>query len=198
MTKGEETRERIIAKVAPLFNQQGYNGSSLSDIMTVTGMKKGGIYNHFAGKDELALAAFDHNWGLLRERYDQALAAVGESPTAQLFAAIEVHAGFANNPPTAGGCPLLNTAIESDDGHPLLRARAQEAITYWRTLLKTIIANGVASGDFVPTADPEAIATIVISTLEGGVMLSLLYQSPDYLRTAAAHLRAYVRSSLLA
>ncbi len=198
MTKGEETRERIIAKVAPLFNQQGYNGASLADIMTVTGMKKGGIYNHFAGKDELALAAFDYNWGLLRERYDQALAAVGNSPTAQLFAAIEVHASFANHPPTAGGCPLLNTAIESDDGHPLLRVRAQEAITYWRTLLKRIVVNGIVAGDFTPTADPEAIATIVISTLEGGVMLSMLYQSPDYLRTAATHLRAYVRTALLA
>jgi AcrR family transcriptional regulator len=184
--------------VAPLFNQQGYSGSSLSDIMTATGMKKGGIYNHFAGKDELALAAFDYNWGLLRDRYDQALAAVGDSPTAQIFAAIEVHASFANKPPTAGGCPLLNTAIESDDGHPLLRERAQAAITYWRNLLKTIIANGVVSGDFVPTADADVIATIIISTLEGGVMLSLLYQSPDYLRTAATHLRAYVRSSLLA
>lgn len=198
MSKGQETRDRIIARAAPLFNEQGYSGSSLADIMAVTGLKKGGIYNHFSGKDELALAAFDYNWGVLRARYEQALQAVGNSPTAQLFAAIEVHASFAHNPPTPGGCPLLNTAIESDDGHAPLRERVRAAMDYWRNLLKTIVANGIAQGDFKPTVDSEEIATIIISTLEGGVMLSKLYASPAYLRTAAAHLRAYVRTAILA
>lgn len=198
MTKGQETRDRIIARAAPLFNEQGYSGSSLADIMAVTGLKKGGIYNHFSGKDELALAAFDYNWGVLRARYEQALQAVGDSPTAQLFAAIEVHASFAHNPPTPGGCPLLNTAIESDDGHAPLRERVRAAMDYWRNLLKTIVANGIAQGDFKPTVDSEEIATVIISTLEGGVMLSKLYASPAYLRTAAAHLRAYVRTAILA
>lgn len=198
MSKGQETRDRIIARAAPLFNEQGYSGSSLADIMAVTGLKKGGIYNHFSGKDELALAAFDYNWGVLRARYEQALQAVGNSPTAQLFAAIEVHASFAHNPPTPGGCPLLNTAIESDDGHAPLRERVRAAMDYWRNLLKTIVANGIAQGDFKPTVDSEEIATVIISTLEGGVMLSKLYASPAYLRTAAAHLRAYVRTAILA
>lgn len=197
-TKGQETRERIIAKAAPLFNEQGYSGSSLADIMAATGLKKGGIYNHFSGKDELALAAFDYNWGLLRQRYEQALQAVGDSPTAQLFAAIEVHASFAHNPPTPGGCPLLNTAIESDDGHPLLRERVREAMDYWRNLLKTIVTNGIAQGDFHANVDSDEAATIIISTLEGGVMLSKLYAAPDYLRTAAAHVRTYVRTVVLA
>lgn len=198
MTKGQATRERIIAKAAPLFNEQGYSGSSLADIMAATGLKKGGIYNHFDGKDELALAAFDYNWGLLRARYEQALQAVGASPLAQLYAAIEVHASFAHNPPTPGGCPLLNTAIESDDGHPLLRERVRAAMDYWRALLKTIIITGMAQGDFKPTVDAEAAATIIISTLEGGVMLSKLYAAPEYLHTAAAHLRTYVRTNLVA
>lgn len=198
MTKGQETRERIIARAAPLFNQQGYNGASLADIMTATGLQKGGIYNHFTGKDELALEAFAYNWGLLQTRYAQALQAVGDSPTAQLFAAIEVHAGFAHNPPVVGGCPLLNTAIESDDGHPLLREQVRAAMDHWRGLLKEIIARGIAQGDFKVTVDGEQVATVIISTLEGGVMLSKLYNSPDYLRTAATHLRTYVRTHLLA
>jgi AcrR family transcriptional regulator len=198
MTKGQETREQIIAKAAPLFNQQGYSGSSIADIMAATGLKKGGIYNHFASKDELALAAFDHNWGVLRDRYEQALQAVGESPPAQLFAAIEVHASFAYNPPTPGGCPLLNTAIENDDGHPLLRQRVREAMDYWRWLLTDIIARGVARGEFKPMVDGDEVATILISTIEGGVMLSKLYRTPDFLQAAAAHLREYVRTTVLA
>ena len=198
MTKGQETRHYIIAKAAPLFNQQGYSGLSMADIMAVTGLKKGGIYNHFASKDELALAAFDYNWGLLRQRYDLALDAVGDSPTAQLFAAIEVHASFAHNPPTPGGCPLLNTAIESDDGHLRLRQQVQAAMDEWRALLTDILDRGIAGGEFSATVDGEAVTTIIISTLEGSIMLSKLYQKPDYIRTAAAHLREYIRKSVLA
>lgn len=198
MAKGSETRERIIGRAAPLFNQHGYSGSSMADIMAATGLKKGGIYNHFASKDELALAAFDYNWGMLRDQYDLSLQTAGESPTVQLLAAIEVHASFASNPPVPGGCPLLNTAIESDDGHLLLQQRAREAMDYWRSLLTNIVARGIVQGEFKPTVDGNEVATIVISTIEGGIMLSKLYQTPDYIRIAAAHLHRYIQTNVVA
>ena len=196
MPKGQVTRDFIIAKAAPLFNEKGYSGSSIADVMLATGLKKGGIYNHFESKDELAVAAFEHNWGLLKVRYAQALHAAGASPTAQLFAAIDVHAGFAEGEPVVGGCPLLNTAVESDDGHPLLRERVRKAVDFWRELLSNIVNSGIAQGEF-RTADADEIATIIISTLEGGVMLSKLYHSPDYLLRAAAHLRTFLNEKLL-
>ncbi len=62
MSKGEATRQRIIALAAPLFNQHGYNGCSLNDIMEATGLEKGGIYRHFESKEELAAEAFDFAW----------------------------------------------------------------------------------------------------------------------------------------
>jgi TetR/AcrR family transcriptional repressor of nem operon len=40
MTKGERTRREIVEKAAPLFNQKGYEGTSLSDLMEATGLKK--------------------------------------------------------------------------------------------------------------------------------------------------------------
>ena len=43
-----------------MFNQRGFAGTTVSELMDATGLKKGGIYRHFAGKEELALAAFDH------------------------------------------------------------------------------------------------------------------------------------------
>src|SRR5215475_7616525 len=63
MTKGELTRKRIVEAAAPIFNQHGYEGSSLAALMSATGLKKGGIYRHFASKEELAAEAFDYTWG---------------------------------------------------------------------------------------------------------------------------------------
>ncbi|MEM7132846.1 MAG: TetR/AcrR family transcriptional regulator [Chloroflexota bacterium] len=197
MNKGQATREYIIAKSAPLFNEKGYSGSSMSDIMTATGLKKGGIYNHFASKDEIALAAFDYNWSLLRAKYEHALQAADDSATAQLYAAINTHANIASDPAMAGGCPLLNTAIENDDGHPLLRARVRAAVDFWHNLLEGIASRGIVEGDFKSTLNPKEVATVIISTLEGGIMLSKLYQTLDHIHIATEHLRAYVEANVV-
>ena len=59
MTKGELTRKKIVEAAAPIFNQHGYEGSSLNALMGATGLKKVGIYRHFSSKEELAAEAFD-------------------------------------------------------------------------------------------------------------------------------------------
>src|ERR1700753_912092 len=68
MTKGEDTRREIVEKAAPLFNQKGFEGTSMSDLMRVTGLQKGGIYRHFSSKEELAGEAFDVVWHRAFER----------------------------------------------------------------------------------------------------------------------------------
>src|ERR1700759_3552404 len=62
MSKGDRTRARIIEQSAPIFNKQGSAGTALSDLMDATGLRKGGLYRHFAGKEKLAAAAFDYAW----------------------------------------------------------------------------------------------------------------------------------------
>src|ERR1700739_260990 len=61
MTKGQQARREINERAAPLFNQKGYEGTSLSDLMDATGLQKGGIYRHFGSKEELAAAAFAYS-----------------------------------------------------------------------------------------------------------------------------------------
>ncbi|MEM9777854.1 MAG: TetR/AcrR family transcriptional regulator C-terminal domain-containing protein, partial [Chloroflexota bacterium] len=155
-------------------------------------------YNHFSGKDELALAAFDYNWNILLTRYKEAISSVPDSPAEQLLAAIGVHASFADNPPMEGGCPLLNTAIENDDGHIALQQKAREAFTYWHKLLSTIVQHGIVSGDFRPEVEPDQVATIIISTLEGGITLGKIMQDEEYIRTATNHLYTHIESAVLA
>ena len=58
-TKGMETRRRIVELAAPVFNRQGYVGASLRDLTDATGLERGGIYNHFGSKEQLALEAYD-------------------------------------------------------------------------------------------------------------------------------------------
>jgi TetR/AcrR family transcriptional repressor of nem operon len=195
MRKGERTRERIIEQTAPLFNQKGYFGSSLSDIMDATGLKKGGIYNHFVSKEELALQAFDYAAACVGERLSLLLA---EKRTAveRLLAFAAVFCDLATNPPVPGGCPLLNTAIESDDAHPVLRERVRQAMDRWRERIRNAVQEGLATGEFRQGVDPDVVASRFIATLEGGVMLSRLYRDPVHIHRAVEFLTEYLHRDL--
>ena len=194
MRKGEQTREMILERAAELFNQQGYFGSSLSDLMRETGLEKGGIYNHFHGKDELALEAFDYACKVVWQSVEEELA--GKTNAAdRLLAMLAAYRRLIEDPPFAGGCPLLNTAVESDDAHPVLRERARWAMTRWRRWIQKTVSRGIAAGEIRPQTDADTLASIVIATIEGAVMLSKLYDDPVHIHRAVDHLTGYINAT---
>jgi len=192
-TKGERTRRRIVESAAAVFNTRGYFGSSMSDLVRETGLKKGGIYNHFGSKEELALEAFEFSTGITRRRFVSALEG-REGALERLFAVVEVLGGLAEDPPVAGGCPILNTAVESDNAHPILKERAREAMDGWLRLVGSLIKEGIRTGELRPDAAPRETASVVVATLEGAVMLSRLHNDPAHMRRAVDHLKRHLES----
>lgn len=106
MSKARETREKIVREAAKLFNQQGYSGTSLSALMRATGLQKGGIYNHFGSKDELALAAFDFAVQRTTERFKGVLREK-QHAVERLQAIVVLHQHLIDDPPVAGGVRCL-------------------------------------------------------------------------------------------
>lgn len=197
MRKGERTKERIIEQTAPLFNQRGVAGASLADIMAATGLNKGGIYNHFESKEELALQAFDYASQLVTDRVNRLLADK-QTGMERLMTMATVFCDHIVNPVIQGGCPLLNTAVESDDTNPLLRERVRAAMDRWQERIRGAVRHGVGTGEFRVEVDPDVVATRFIATLEGGVMLSKLYGDPIHIERAVAFLTEYVQRELCA
>jgi TetR/AcrR family transcriptional regulator, transcriptional repressor for nem operon len=195
MSKAQETKAHIIEQAAALFNQQGYAGCSISAVMQVTGLQKGGIYNHFQSKDELALAAFDFAVDRVQQKSRGALKGKRHAID-RLIAVLSIHEHMLDDPPVQGGCPILNTAVESDDAHPALRERAQLAMNDWRDLIQRIVNKGIMRGELRSTIDADTVATILIATIEGAVMLSKLYGDAVYLKQATTHLKTYVQQQL--
>jgi AcrR family transcriptional regulator len=197
MSKGEETKSKILHQAAALFNTRGYAGASISDIMRVTGLKKGGIYNHFQSKDELALQAFDYAVDLIKQRYRGALQNKRHA-VERLQGIISVFRANIDNPAIEGGCPLLNTAVESDDAHPVLRQRAQMVMDSWRDMVCKVIQKGITRGEIRAEVNPDEVATVMITLLEGAVMMSKLYDDSIHLERAIKHLNNYIKVELQA
>ncbi|HYU39899.1 MAG TPA: TetR/AcrR family transcriptional regulator [Acidimicrobiia bacterium] len=190
--KGEVTRRLILERAAPVFNKRGYAGTSMSEVVEATGLEKGGIYNHFGSKDELAVEAFAYSISLMVDAF--AVAQEGKVGLDRLLGIIEAFGGWADDPLIAGGCPIMNTAIESDDTHPALAARARDAMDSWHRLIGSIVKEAKARGEIDPDVDPYQLATLVTSTLEGSLMLSKLFHDPMHEQRAVASLTSHVES----
>ncbi len=198
MSRGERTREHIIAQAAELFNRQGFAGASLSDVMAATGLQKGGIYRHFESKEALAVEAFDYAVQRMADRFAAALQDRRTAPE-RLHAIVDVFAALHDDPPVPGGCAVMNAMIENDDGNnPALRERARTAMDGLRALIRRTVQGGLGRGELRPGTDPEVVATVLISTLEGAVALSRVYDDGAHVRRAAAHVREWLDGSVAA
>jgi TetR/AcrR family transcriptional repressor of nem operon len=194
MTKGEDTRREIVEKAAPLFNQKGFEGTSMSDLMRATGLEKGGIYRHFSSKEELASEAFDYAWQKAVERrlegVDEAADAV-ERLKKMIDNFVDIRTGL-----VAGGCPLMNTAVEADDGNPALRARARGALSGWMSRLTKAAEDGIAKREIDARVDCKALGQLIISTLEGALLISRLENDRGSLDQVRRHLHGYLETSV--
>ena len=192
MSKGKLTREMILSKSASLFNSRGYFGASMSDVMQATGLEKGGIYNHFKSKDELALAAFDHvnsvHSAIVKGYIDAA-----ETPLDKLIAFVVGFAAVIADPPFAGGCPLLNCAVESDDTHPALRAKVRLAVKKVLRALQSLVEAGISTGQLRADLEPAVVAQFLFASMEGGVLLTKLYDDPKRMDVICDQLKQYIR-----
>jgi TetR/AcrR family transcriptional repressor of nem operon len=189
MTKGEQTRRKIVEAAAPIFNKHGYEGSSLSDLMEATGLKKGGIYRHFSSKEELAAEAFDYTW---EAAWNTRLMHVDEKANGVEKLKQLIGNFIEHRSPVPGGCPILNTAIDADDGNPILRAHVATALRSWLNRLQTMVDEAQVRGETQPGVDSRAVATLIVASLEGALMISRIQRNDEALRRVQAHLTRYL------
>ncbi len=192
MSKGSETRQRIIAKAAPLFNRKGYDGCSMQDIVEAVGLEKGSLYGHFANKEELALAAFDYAWSQTSTARIAGLDTVSD-PVEKLRMHVR---NVTETPSFAGGCPLINATVDNDDGNSALKKRAKAALKGWQDFLQAIIIEGQEKNDIRPEINPETTASVMITLLEGAMALDRLDKKSTMLAKVGEHLLEYLDTSV--
>ena len=161
----------------------------MQDILDATGLKKGGIYRHFDSKEELAAEAF---------RYSLSRATKLRTPTADPRMTApqslrQVIGQFIEEPsPVSGGCPILNTAVDTDDGNPRLRELARGGLKDWRLRIARIVREGIAHKEIRKDVEPRALANTIIATLEGALMISRL----EGAKTALKDVRAFLEDRI--
>ncbi len=191
------TKEKIIHKSAELFNTYGYHACSLSHIMEATGLQKGGIYNHFKNKDEIAIAAFNYSYNLVINRFKEMLEKA-ITPTEKLLAIIDVFVSFVDKPiVNGGGCPIFNTAMDATNTHPQLKEKAKAGIKGLKKYVEIKLKEGIAAREIRSDINTSKVATLLVATLEGAIIVSRVENDRECLTYASDYVKQYLYKNLL-
>ena len=85
-----DSRQEILRAAARLFQQRGYDATSMNDVASALKLSKGGLYHHFQGKDEILFEIMNHAMEITEERVLAPVRSIG-NPAERLRALIRLH-----------------------------------------------------------------------------------------------------------
>jgi AcrR family transcriptional regulator len=191
-SRGTATRAKMVRGAAALMRERGYSGTGFRELIEASGAPRGSIYHHFpGGKAELAAEAVGYAGDLGRRAVDDAL--VAGDPVAALRAFVELWRADFERSGGRAGCPIVAVAVEAHDEAPELLEAADAAFSRWLdAFAASLRAAGVARGR------AERLAALVVSGVEGGIVLSRARRDPQPLLQVARELEATLRDAISA
>ncbi len=183
------TRDRIVEAARELFFRQGYTATGIAQILTAAEARSGSLYHFFPSKEDLLVAVLEKYQAMLepmvlRPAYDRA-----SDPVERLFVVLDGYRRLLGDTGFALGCPIGNLALEVSNSHPGVRRLIVANFDAWSAAVRTLIHE--ASPRLPSDIEPAALATHVLATMEGAVMLARAYQSFEPFDQAVHQLRDY-------
>lgn len=195
MKKSDRTKAFIIEQVAPIFNKKGVHATSLSDLTQATNLTKGAIYGNFQSKDALAMACFEFNLRFLQRGLYKSIAINGNAVD-KLAALVDFYQDHYEEVADNGGCPLMNSAVEADDAHPLLKEKVQITLSLWHKELTGIVVESQRKMEVNPVIDPIRFSNTLIAMLEGGILIAKTMNQPEYFKQVTSSIHIYIQTNL--
>ena len=191
--RGRASRERIVERAAELFAERGVAETSLDDVLTAAGAGKSQLYHYFSGRDELVEAAVGLRCTQVLAGLTQALGRV-----ASLAGLTQALAGFVAGFEQMGlpGCPIGSLAAEVAERNEGARLRAAAAFDAWEGLFADALERMRQQGELRADASPAVLATALLASIEGGMVLSQTRKDPASLHIAVESALAQVRTHL--
>jgi AcrR family transcriptional regulator len=191
--RGRASRERIVARAAELFAERGIAATTVDEVLAAAGAGKGQFYHYFRGRDELAAAAVGYRCAQVVAGLTQALGDVSS-----LAGLEEALAGFVAGFEEAGlpGCPIGTLAAEVADRNEAARLQAAAGFDAWERLLADALERMRERGELRADAEPAVLATGLLASIEGGMVLSQARRDMASLRVAVDAGLAQVRTRL--
>jgi AcrR family transcriptional regulator len=191
--RGRASRERIVERAAELFAERGIASVSVDEVLAAAGAGKGQFYHYFRGRDELEAAAVGFRCGQVVAGLAEALGEVSS-----LSRLAEALAGFMAGFEEMGmpGCPIGTLSTEVAGRNEEARVQAAAGFGAWEKLLADALERMRQRGELRADAEPAVLATGLLASIEGGMVLSQVRKDMASLRVAVEAGLGQVRARL--
>jgi AcrR family transcriptional regulator len=184
-------RERILRAAAELVADKGAAGMRLDDVRARTGASRSQLYHYFDDRDDLVRAVIDVTT-------DAVLSVQGD-----LLHRLDSWAGIDRwfdslvelqvDRQACGGCPIGSLAGQLAEHDPRARTAIAAGLERWEANLCDGLTRMKARGKLREDADPAALATATMASIQGGLLLTQVRRDPHQLRIALNAARANLR-----
>jgi AcrR family transcriptional regulator len=180
--QGRATKERIVRAAAEMIAERGAAGTSLDDVIAATGASKSQLYHYFKDKHGLVEAVVDHQCAAVLGLQAHALASVSDWEDLERWA--DTMVAIVEEHQARGGCPIGTLAAALSDVDERLRTSLSEAFQAWSDAIHGALVRLTENELIAADADLDALTTITLSAIQGGLLLTKTSRDIGQLRTA--------------
>ena len=183
------TRARLITTAAELFRRQGYAQTGVNQIIQEAKATSGSFYHFFPAKEDLLLAVVDHIAEVFEAGIFEPAADGVDDPIKEVFDVLDLYRRQLVDGGFTFGSPMASLSAEVSENHPQVRARLAEVFADWTRRIKELLRD--AGDRLPPTLDRDALAQLVVCSMEGAVLGARLNRNLGPFDAAVNQLRTY-------
>ena len=183
--KGERTRARIVEAAAALIHEHGVAATTLEDVKVAADVSGSQLYHYFPDKNELVQAVIDYQADTIVKHNRQAL---GSPKGVEAWRKMVVTG--VRSTQGKGGCALGSLGGQLAENDPEARALIAAGFDQWAAAISDGLRSLHADGKLPPDIDPDDLATTLLATLQGGLLLAQVQRSTRPFETAVDTLLA--------
>lgn len=189
-SKGQQTRDRIVATAAGLMDERGVARTTIEDIRLTAGVSASQMYHYFADKDSLVSAVIDMQADRVLGFQHLGLDRVRSFADLRRWRDLVVAVVTQRN--CAGGCPLASLAHDLAETDPVARAKLDRAFAHWEQMLRDGLAAMARAGQFGGDIDTDTLALALLGATQGGLLLSQVRRDVTPLQAAMDAVIAHI------
>lgn len=196
-TRSNNSRDRILEVAESIILQKGFGGTSIEDVLEKAAITKGGFFYHFKGKAELAKALVERYLSADEDVFNGLFARaeeLSEDPLQQLLIFLKLFAEMMSElESTHPGCLVASFTYESQQFEEEIKELMRQGVLSWREMIAQRLRRVEETTTPRVDVSVDALADMFTSSVEGGILLSLLLKSNDYMVEQINAYRTHLR-----
>ncbi|MFI1769370.1 TetR/AcrR family transcriptional regulator [Streptomyces sp. NPDC020800] len=190
--KGRATRARIVQAAAALMFERGVAGTSTEDVRESAGVSNSQLYHYFNDKNQLVRAVIVHQTQQVLDAQQPLLGRLDSFGALEAWRDLLID--LQQQRACRGGCPIGSLAGELADADEEARELLVTAFARWESAIRDGLASMRGRGELRPDADPDQLALVTLTALQGGLLLTETRRDVTPLRAGLNAAIAYIRS----